>query len=119
MSDSIVYRKDDVFNALVEKGQASRRYKLGEELELNFKEIREALENVPSAEEERKIGKWICEPHPNWSKWGIYIVKCSECEFSDGAWKWNYCPNCGSKMERSKYIIPIAHKRIERSRKSD
>lgn len=49
MSDSIVYRKD-VYNALVEKGQVSKRYKLGEEWELNGKEIREALENVPSVE---------------------------------------------------------------------
>ena len=51
MSDSMVYRKD-VYNALVEKGQASRRYKLGEEWELNGKEIRETIENVSSAEPE-------------------------------------------------------------------
>ena len=36
--------------ALLEKGQKSRRYKLGEFWELNFDEIREALATVPSAE---------------------------------------------------------------------
>lgn len=38
--------------ALLEKGQSSRRYKIGEFWELNFDEIREALATVPSAEPE-------------------------------------------------------------------
>lgn len=38
---------DDVIDALVEKGQASKRYKLGDFWELNAKEIREALDTVP------------------------------------------------------------------------
>lgn len=41
--------KRDAYLALVEKGQASRRYKLGETWELNGKEIREVLDALPSA----------------------------------------------------------------------
>lgn len=39
---------DDVVSALLTKGQSSKRYKLGETWELNFEEIREALDDVPS-----------------------------------------------------------------------
>jgi len=42
--------------ALIEKGQASKRYKVGEFWELNGEEIREALASVPSAQPERKTG---------------------------------------------------------------
>ena len=42
-----------VYDAMVEKGQRSRRYKLGEIWELNGTEIREALDTVPSAQPER------------------------------------------------------------------
>ena len=38
---------DDVLDALIDKGQASKRYKLGDFWELNAKEIREALDTVP------------------------------------------------------------------------
>lgn len=48
MSDLI--SRQDAILALLEKGQRSKRYKLGEIWELNFDEIREALATVPSAE---------------------------------------------------------------------
>lgn len=38
---------DDVIDALVEKGQKSKRYKWGDVWELNGVEIREALDTVP------------------------------------------------------------------------
>ena len=41
---------DVALETLIEKGQASRRYKLGEIWELNGQEIREALNTVPSAQ---------------------------------------------------------------------
>ncbi len=47
MSDLI--SREVAIDALLEKGQQSRRYKLGENWELNFDEIREALATVPSA----------------------------------------------------------------------
>lgn len=42
--------REEAVEALLEKGQKSRRYKLGEIWELNFDEIREALATVPSTE---------------------------------------------------------------------
>lgn len=47
-----------VYGAMVEKGQHSRRYKLGEIWELNGTEIREALDTVPSVTPGQKRGKW-------------------------------------------------------------
>lgn len=38
---------EDVLDALIEKGQASKRYSIGDFWELNAKEIREALDTVP------------------------------------------------------------------------
>lgn len=45
---------DDAIDALVEKEQASRRYKLGQTWELNLSEIHEALDSIPSAQPEQK-----------------------------------------------------------------
>ena len=46
-----------VYEAMVEKGQRSRRYRLGETWELNGTEIREALDTVPSVTPKRKTEK--------------------------------------------------------------
>lgn len=54
MSDLI--SRQAVFDALIEKGQNSKRYKLGENWELNLPEIIEAINAIPSAESEQK---WI------------------------------------------------------------
>lgn len=48
MSDLI--SRQAAIEALLEKGQSSRRYKLGEIWELNFDEIREVFATVPSEE---------------------------------------------------------------------
>ena len=60
MIDLIV--REDAIITLLEKGQRSRRYKLGETWELNFDEIREALATVPSAEPQwvrKQIGNGV------------------------------------------------------------
>lgn len=41
--------RGDVLDALIEKGQNSKRYKWGESWKLNLTEIKEAVESVPSA----------------------------------------------------------------------
>ena len=41
--------RGDVLDALIEKGQKSKRYKLGESWGLNLTEIKEAVESVPFA----------------------------------------------------------------------
>ena len=55
------------------------------------------LEDLPSAQPERKTGRWI--PHED-EDGEHYGDKCSEC----GEWyvmpygKTNFCPNCGADM---------------------
>ena len=47
----------------------------------------------PSAQPERKRGKWILKPN-------IYgVAYCSECDFELHINNTNFCPNCGAKME--------------------
>ena len=91
MSDLI--SRQDAILALLEKGQRSRRYKLGEVWELNFDEIREALETVPSAEPQ-----WIpvSEKLPKYSD--SVLVSVCDHEIDIGSY---YCDTwhingCGS-----------------------
>ena len=67
-------------------------------------EIREVIDEQPtvSTDEVRGVGKWIMS-----EKFKGYAM-CSRCEdaYVDPEWiykdgKWNYCPNCGAKMEVS------------------
>lgn len=88
-------------NALLNKGQHSKRYKLGETWELNLMEIEEAIAGVPPVEPERKPGKWLYCVATNdpYGKW-----KCSECGKIIIAGRLQkpqqkFCPNCGAKME--------------------
>lgn len=53
---------------------------------------REALDCAINVLEKEQTGKWkfVCQ---HWRK-------CSECGFSHKfAEDWNYCPNCGARME--------------------
>lgn len=92
MSDLI--RRQDAIDAV---------FKLSEKLDaeiLFMDDIVYTIENVPSAESERKKGKWIdtgCKK----------IYKCSECgnylDFDGvnaGRGDANFCPNCGAEMSR-------------------
>ena len=83
-----------VYEAMIEKGQRSRRYRLGETWELNGTEIREALDTVPSVTPKRKTGRWL----DNYQ----YGYKCSECgaylEIDCGDVEMNFCPNCNADM---------------------
>ena len=90
-----------VYEAMVEKGQRSRRYRLGETWELNGAEIRETLDTVPPVTPKRKTGKWIEELR------GIMVTeyRCSECgrlvrddTGYDVAKDYPFC-HCGAKMD--------------------
>lgn len=72
MSDLI--SRQAVFDALIEKGQNSKRYKLGEKWELNLPEIIEAINVIPSAESEQK---WtpVSEALP---EEGESVIVCSQ-----------------------------------------
>ena len=48
---------------------------------------------LPSAQPERKRGKWIHKPN-------VYgVAYCSECDFELHINNTNFCPNCGARME--------------------
>ena len=109
--------------ALLEKGQHSKRYKIGKIWELNFDEIREAIKAIPSADvvprndyesmkrtvdklnkalAERKRGMWqIVEKHTEYR-----TERCSICGFVANRTYirdiWNFCPNCGADMRGGK-----------------
>ena len=96
-----------VYDAMVEKGQRSRRYKLDEIWELNGTEIREALDTVPSVTPEQKRGKWNAYYH-GINETPSFTYSCNQCGYSapyglyGGKYsqkEWNFCPNCGAKME--------------------
>ena len=51
----------------------------------------EVLKGLPSAEPERKMGKWHVEGFNVW---------CTNCGFHPTAIEvFDYCPSCGAKME--------------------
>lgn len=60
------------------------------------------LMSLPSAQPERKTGKWSVEFSPAY-KGGAYC-ECSQCnyKFAMGAYfepdEWNFCPYCGADM---------------------
>ena len=84
---------DELYLAIVEKGQASKRYKIGERWELNGAEILEVINAQPTAEP--KIGHWI-----KTSPAGIY--ECSQCGqnvMTGDIEVYAYCHHCGARME--------------------
>lgn len=62
---------------------------------IRYKLFENALDNMPTIE---RHGRWIKIGHP----W----YECSECGERtavvnlNGEVVWNYCPNCGAKMEK-------------------
>lgn len=65
--------------------------------EMQHKALREALGMVPSAQPERKKGKWMPENRTMDAFW-----VCSVCRFPSEAHSANilykFCPNCGADM---------------------
>ena len=64
----------------------------------------EAIVDVPSAEPERKKGKWIKEDLSGYlTPGGNSIYHCSECGHEEGPYPHprvtDFCPSCGAKME--------------------
>lgn len=53
---------------------------------------------LKAALEPVKRGKWIGKPIAGYS-----TVRCSVCKeaFTENTGRWNYCPNCGARMEKS------------------
>lgn len=59
----------------------------------------DTLDDLPSAQPERKKGKWLpdCE-YDGEDEWYFYTCSCCEYQSDD---KFKYCPNCGAEMEKS------------------
>ena len=59
------------------------------------------LKDIPSAEPERKTGKWIYDTERVRNDGGVYAqYHCSECNYQIFGGLSNYCPNCGVGMTR-------------------
>lgn len=85
--------RGDVLDALVEKGQSSKRYKLGEFWELNLSEIKEALDELPSVE--------------------TGIIHCCDCKWWDrleDGHPYGYCRVCRSGTYNGRWEISIFRK---------
>ena len=112
MGDECVF-KQDVILAIVEKGQASKRYKLGETWELNLKEISEAVGDMKPADVRPVVrGEWECGAQDFQTG---YTHTCSVCGgfinmYVGGAEDdYNFCPNCGADMrgEGTDFSAPL------------
>lgn len=54
-----------------------------------------SIEDAPTADvAEVKHGEWVDNEIQD-----SILSKCSVCGFSCGAYTFNYCPNCGAKMD--------------------
>ena len=54
-----------------------------------------AVIRQPTIEAETvKHGRWVDNGIPE-----SMLSKCSVCDYSCGAYSFNYCPNCGAKMD--------------------
>jgi len=59
----------------------------------DYNGIMEYIDEVPSAQPERKTGKWIYN--------SPVTMKCDQCGLVIKDWDWNrfkYCPNCMAEM---------------------
>jgi len=55
-------------------------------------EIRRRITELPSAQPERKTGKWVEKPN-------VYgVAYCSLCDYELHTNDTNFCPNCGADM---------------------
>ena len=61
-------------------------------------EVRDRIKKLPSAEPERKQGKWIKTGEEE--EWYGDIYKCSVCGYRLIDANEKYCPNCGTRMDK-------------------
>lgn len=63
----------------------------------DYVKMRNYLKSLPSVTPQPKMGHWIKTIGEN----GVTsAIRCSECGFEDNRYElFNYCPNCGRKMQ--------------------
>ena len=92
---------DALKEEIVEAGQESTRYRIGEFWELNRDEIWKVIDEQPTVEECKK-GRWLRygeDGYPN--NEDTVFWQCDQClEQYTGRTKRipNFCPNCGADM---------------------
>lgn len=90
----------EFFDVVEDDDESPLTYKDTKLLELN-KSICTRVKDLPSAQPERKKGKWVLIG----SRLESRPYACSECNYAFqvdtvmGKTAWNYCPNCGAEME--------------------
>lgn len=62
----------------------------------------EKINGLPSAQPERKKGKWIHERLASTTGGSYPIVRCSVCQGTiPMEWETHYCPHCGADMREA------------------
>lgn len=92
MKDDTIYRQAAI-DAAERESQVDGSYGY-----MDTKSIVDMLNDLPSAQPERKKGKWI---NANDGKWNtVEVLKCSVCgEMDNRMYRTdNFCPNCGADM---------------------
>lgn len=56
---------------------------------------------IPSEKEwtEVKHGRWVRNFYELANGIGVSLVTCDQCYSGEHGTMWNYCPNCGARME--------------------
>lgn len=75
----------------------NRRFMAGDRGGLKMAWIEKAVDDVPSAQVERKKGKWKEETRRTVHGYDFPISICSECG-KMAVDEYNFCPNCGADM---------------------
>ena len=88
--------REEVLRSIITAGEV--------EPDLGYTHLYKVIENLPSAEP--KTAVWVGEGDgyvdgeiilDTW-----YCSNCDYCPVDDEKPNWNYCPNCGAKMEVTK-----------------
>lgn len=75
---------------------------------IRYKMFENAIDNAPTIEPQKMRGKWNAYYHGEENGKSIFSYSCNQCgygapyNFIGGVCeqkKWNFCPNCGAKME--------------------
>ena len=103
-------KADELYWEFCKKGQKNERgkYRLGEEWELNGREIKEVIDNLPVVGDDSIVADgrdesfWEVEPHGGFSPGGNPLYRCHNCKWIFGTHmlypNFRYCPECGYKM---------------------
>lgn len=70
--------------------------------EVLYEGVKAQIEKMPTIEAEPvRYGKWIKDRLVSTSGGTYGVRRCSLCEayYEDIGYGWNYCPNCGAKMD--------------------